>query len=298
MKTTIRDFVYVDVERLKSIIAQVEEGVADSTVSSQARTQEASGSIEGGVFGLFKGGSNVAALWQKQVSETRSLHDYIYNKVESTLLKHDLLLSLPEDASDSDSARTSLTDTSFFLANGRVMINDFSQMRLILDNFNAIGKFLARAQAQSEPSEKQKRAARRTAEQNLKLDPEWIKGFSVFFDTFYKDRVVIKLVPYSSDPSFRLVGNLNVDFLRDPIESITYKYGTSPTSSWTMFGQVAAIPPLEGWQPLSLIGGAQIEAAFQNMFDQMRQVEIMAQSVVHPEVAVTPIAVYRESEFR
>jgi len=102
-------------------------------------------------------------------------------------------------------------------------------------------------------------------------------------------------VPFDADRSFRLVGNLNPELLRDNIDSITYKYGTSPSTPWTMFGQVAAIPADAGWQPMSLVGGAAIEGAFHNLFDQMRQIEVMAQSVVYPEVSVTPIALYRES---
>ena len=105
----------------------------------------------------------------------------------------------------------------------------------------------------------------------------------------------MKLVPFSIESSFRLVGNLNPELLRDSIDSITYKYGTSPATPWTMFGQVAAIAPESGVQPMSLGGGAAIESAFQTLFDQVRQIEFMAQSVVHPEVSVTPIALYRES---
>ncbi len=62
-----------------------------------------------------------------------------------------------------------------------------------------------------------------------------------------------------------------------------------------MFGQVAAIPAEGGGEPMSLLGGAEIEAGFQTLFDSMRQIEIAAQSVVFPEVSVTPIAVYRQN---
>lgn len=298
MGISIRDFVYLDVERLKSIMAQVEEGLAETQVQSSGRTQEARGGIEGGIFGVVKGATEAKALWQNQVAETRSLHDYIYNKVESALLEHSLISRIPGDtgSENATSIRERLTDTSFFLATGRVSINDFSQMRLILDNFNEVGRFIAMTQVEGIANPKKRdQAIREKQQQGLSLDKAYVKGFGVMFDTFYKDRIVIKLVPLAADTSFRLVGNLSKEFLRDAIEGITYKYGTSPTSSWTMFGQIAAIPPKEGWNPLTLVGGAQIESAFQNLFDKMRQLEMQVQCVVHPEIAVTPIAVYRES---
>lgn len=40
--------------------------------------------------------------------------------------------------------------------------------------------------------------------------------------------------------------------------------------------------------------GNQIENAFQQMFDEYRKIESMAQSVTYPEIAITPIAIYRE----
>lgn len=297
-KVTIRDFIYLDVERLKSIIAQAEEGLAESALATTGRSQEAIGTIEGGILGFLKGSSEVSALWRKEVSETRSLHDYIYNRAEAALLGRELLARLPEDTApyhQPQSSRSALSETTFFLATGRVVLNDFSHSRLILDNYNAIAKFLAIAKGQQLPPGKDRRDVVKTVEQQIKLAPEFVKGFDVIFDTFYRGRIVLKLVPFENDTSFRLVGNLNPAFLRDDIDSITYKYGTSPASPWTMFGQVAAIPAEGGGEPMSLLGGAEIEAGFQTLFDSMRQIEIAAQSVVFPEVSVTPIAVYRQN---
>ena len=133
---TIRDFVYLDVERLKSILAQVEEGLSESAVRTSGRSQEAGGTVEGGILGVLKGASEISALWRSEVSETRSLHDYIYNKAEAALLKQKLLTRIPDSRSpydSSQSSRSALAETTFFLATGRVVMNDFSQIRLILD---------------------------------------------------------------------------------------------------------------------------------------------------------------------
>ena len=111
---------------------------------------------------------------------------------------------------------------------------------------------------------------------------------------FYQDRVVIKIIPYEEYPDFRLVGNIDKTYLRDDIESIIYKYGTAPVSDWTIFGQIASVPPENSSDQMFNVTGNQIENAFQQMFDAYRKIENMAQSVTYPEIAITPIAIYRE----
>lgn len=61
-----------------------------------------------------------------------------------------------------------------------------------------------------------------------------------------------------------------------------------------MFAQVSAIPPqilLES-QPATI--GSAIDLAVQNVFSAFRGFEQLAQSIVFPEIAITPIAVYRD----
>jgi hypothetical protein len=77
----------------------------------------------------------------------------------------------------------------------------------------------------------------------------------------------------------------NPKILRDDIERIIYKYGTAPVSDWTIFGQIASVTPVNRSNEIFNMTGSQIENAFQ---------QIMAQSVTYPEIAITPIAKYRE----
>ena len=126
------------------------------------------------------------------------------------------------------------------------------------------------------------------------VDETLLKGYQLIFDLFYQDRVVVKMRPYDGVPDFRLVGNLNKEFLRDDISSIIHKYGTAPVSKWKTLAQVASIPPEERPKEAKATKGAAIELALQNLFDVYREMELLAQSVVYPEIAVTPIAIYRE----
>lgn len=297
----IRDFIYLDTERLKSIIAQIEQGLVNTSNQLKMDSQEGTASVEGSILGFLKGVGGAKFIWQNQATETKTLHDNIYNKVEDALISSELLIRIPDkfEAEDiiSTEFRNMLSDTSFILARGRININDFTQMRLMLEKFNDLGKFIAQCSVLNLPGDTPKHLKSqllKKAQDEVTLDKNMLNGFKLIFDTFYKDRVVIKMMPFIENADFRLVGNINKAFLRDDISSITYKYGTAPVSEWTIFAQIAAIPPKDRSNVAQNIGGAQIEVALQNMFNSFRDIEVMAQSVVYPEIAITPIAVYRE----
>jgi hypothetical protein len=303
MSLKIRDFIYLDTERLKSIIAQVEKGLLDSSSQTKSDNKEITSDIEGSLFGLVKAAGGANYVLQNQTTETKTLHDNIYNRVENALIKNNSLIRLPGNI-DTDNilkgeAVSILNDTSFVLAKGKVVINDFVRMRLMFDNFNEIASFIAKSSVVSLPTETStqkyhKKQETKKATAKMSIDESLLKGLKVFFDIFYKDRVVIKMLPFEDFSDFRLVGNIKSDFLREDIASIIYKYGTAPVSEWTIFAQVASIPTKDRSKVKNIFGSSAIESALTQMFDAFREVELMAQSVVYPEIAVTPIAIYRD----
>ena len=61
-----------------------------------------------------------------------------------------------------------------------------------------------------------------------------------------------------------------------------------------MFCQIASIPPENRHSETINTTGSEIEKALQNVFDAYRKIENLAQSTNYPEIAVTPIAIYRD----
>jgi len=300
--TAVRDFVYLDADRVRSIIAQLDEGVVDSVTKAKSGSAEIESGVEGSLFGLLKGSGGATYLWRREDSETRTLHDYIYTKVESQLLNEKLLVRIPADiTSDEIISRElegKLSHTSFILAEGRVTLNDFGRMRRLIDRFNDIGKFVAWAETQSQPtqpvSKNKARQMRQQKQQDMSIDKRLQDGLRVIIDTFYEDRLVLRLSPFAELEDLSLVGNLKQEYLREAISSVIFKHGTAPTDTWHLFAQVAAIPDKtkrSPQQPLVPVEG--IEPAFQTMFDAVRELEATLEPISYPEVAVTPIAVYR-----
>lgn len=83
----IKEFIYLDVERLKSVYAQFEKGFLKSTTDNSNTEGKFSAKLgTGSVLNLF--GVNAEGMGEilrnSQKSETKILHDYMYNQVEET----------------------------------------------------------------------------------------------------------------------------------------------------------------------------------------------------------------------
>ncbi|PAV12880.1 hypothetical protein ASJ81_19525 [Methanosarcina spelaei] len=296
----VRDFIYIDIDRVKSIISQLEEGLVDQTQTLKGKSEGAALGGEGGITGFLKGKADSELKLHQQLSETKSMHDYIYNKAEKLLLDKKQLLRVPnKETSYSEKMRDSIGRNSFVLVRGKILINDFSQLKKLIDNWEKLSKYFAKCSIHADRDKLTLEQANETYMNLLQnftkdFDEEMRKGMLLFIDMFYKDRIVIKIIPYVESPDFRLVGNIDKQYLRDDIDSITYKYGTAPYSNWTIFGQIASLPPKNESNEQFNMTGNQIESAFNAIFDEYRNIERMAQSVTYPEIAITPIAIYRE----
>jgi hypothetical protein len=299
----VREFIYLDVERLKSILAQLNEGLPESRseVYTESDTQNLRG--EGGIPGIFKAGGGSQYLWQKQSSESQTLHDHIYNYVERLLRDRHAITEIPGTISASDyrhdAHHRQLNYSSFILVHGRVFLNDYSFLRDIVVNFNDLMKSLTQAQAEQLAQQQglnssQRKVLIKESTRKAGVDENMLKFVKHLVDTFFKDRITVKMTPFDECPEFRFAGPLKRDNLRDNIHDIIFKFGTAPNHPWYMFAQVASIPRQSEEAFTTVHAGNALEAQFQQVFDNMREIEKLGLSVAHPEIAVTPIAIYRE----
>jgi hypothetical protein len=127
-----------------------------------------------------------------------------------------------------------------------------------------------------------------------KLDEGYVKNLLRILDFFPKDRLSIKVIPFSDEPNLRIVGPLQRAHLRERLEDIRFKYGASPVDNWAVFGQVAAVPRKdEARSPQDLTFSSELEEAFQTVFDSLLGIDDEFR-IRYPEIAITPIAVYRD----
>ena len=297
----VRDFIYIDIERVKSIISQLEEGLINETQTMDGNCETTNVGGKGGIPHILEAETGSEYQTQQQLLETKSPHDYIYNKVESKLLKEKIILRISnEEYCDfSLNLRQSIGNSSFILIKGKVNINDFSRLSYFLNNYEALTRCIVRSEINTKMKNSNQSEIKKAIEDEIKkyeknLNKETRKDIETFINLFYKDRIIIKVIPFKQSPDFRFVGNIDKKHLRDNLESIIYKYGTAPISDWTMFCQIASIPSETGSTGEFDVTGSQIDNAFQKIFDALRIIENLAQTVTYPEIAVTPIAIYRE----
>lgn len=150
MKQTlsIRDFIYLDVERLKSILSQIDEGLLEKVDASAGSNETGQLSAEAKIPLLANVGGAGTYVASSQVTETRTLHDHIYNYVEEKLLDAGGLFVLGEELTADDwlrdEVRSDISPTAFVLVKGKVLVNDFQYMKSYLGQFNDIAAALAR----------------------------------------------------------------------------------------------------------------------------------------------------------
>jgi hypothetical protein len=233
-KLKIRDFIYLDVERMKSIIAQIDEGIVESSTKEKNIHKAVSGKGQGsgGISGLakLKGEIGGEIFWENKETETKTLHDYMYNVLEKVLKDQELIYIISEDdvkikkAWKGGTFSKEISDNSFVLIKGKVMIDDYNQFGMIANNASELGELFGEGQ---DPF----------------FNDEKMDGILTLIKVFYQNELFVKVLPFSDNPYLRFIGNLKRESLRDSIESITFKYSTNPVSDWYFFGQISSIFP-------------------------------------------------------
>ncbi|MBM3471688.1 MAG: hypothetical protein FJX75_00265 [Armatimonadetes bacterium] len=87
----LRDFLYLDMERVRSFIAQLLEGVPETLHKGSGADVSVEGGIEGSLPFLLKGKAGADYRYFRSQDETRSLHHHAYTLFEKHLAESDRL---------------------------------------------------------------------------------------------------------------------------------------------------------------------------------------------------------------
>lgn len=256
----IRDFIYLDDERMKSIFSQIEKGLIEDTTEVKSDKKHTTGKAEvsAGFFDFLKTKAGVESgiLWENKGSETKTLHDHMYNLMEEKLIENQSIHVIDKNRNDikelweKGEINKVISDTSFVLIKGKLMIDDYVRFEELAGDSNNITLALDYLiNQQKTPSNlKAKKKLEQTRLKNLKtqgklLDETFIEGLRVVIEKFYKNQFILKLMPFQENLFLRFIGTLNEKYLRDSIESLILQYGTCPVSEWWVFGQISSIFP-------------------------------------------------------
>lgn len=299
----LRDFIYLDVDRLKSLLAQLDRGLLDSSQKTVGSSTSAGAKAGVSIPSLFDFGGSGQYVRENHSSETRTLHDFVYNQVEERLIKLKRMRILPDDFNDgcnTGDVRSSLSSVEYVLIKGTIEFGDYDYLIDLLGNVNKVVASIARlpfyGQAAAAPAKDKSSvlADMNRAVASSALDEKYIKDLLVVFNQFLKGRLNVKAMPFDQDLDFRVTGPLRRDCLRESMEVIRSKYGSFPHDRWCVFCQIATIPmkiDMERKRDISFKN--ELEKAIDVVFRSLMGIEDQFK-INFPEIAITPIAIYRD----
>ncbi len=133
---------------------------------------------------------------------------------------------------------------------------------------------------------------------------DWIlKGLDNWITTFMPKRMNFRVYPFESCPSFQLICNLKRNcFIDQDLEHLLYAYSDLPNIKLSVLGLITSIPskdesnfdPLQEFQNNEKTKAMNIEEAYRNVFNAMREFENLVRYSRYPNITIYPIAIYRE----
>ncbi len=299
-KPVLRDFVYLDWERVRSLAAQLFRGVPQDATAEKGSEVAAEGRLEGGVVGLLKGQAGADYRYFRTENETRSFHHYVYSLVEDRLSKDRLITPIDAGFDFKQWTNSFFRDSQFVRVTGVVRLMDFAWISTMLE---ALPKMLRTAQHAESLTLKEMRAtqlitrqefeAKRKEQQKQLKDLRALKLEEItdLMRQLYGNVVRVKVLPDRRQPDKVLVGSGDLACFHDTAASLSQKYGYEIDADWVTLGQVnvSVIPD----EPLPIPIGNEMEDAFEKVALVINDMIRVASAPRFPAISFTPISIYR-----
>jgi hypothetical protein len=310
-KTQLREFLYVDVERTRSLLAQLDRGIVDSVVQRVTSTPEADASAR--IMG-FGGGGSYSREHARE--ESKSLQDLTYSVFEESAEEAGFITDLPEDASSVQAwthgdvhgqlsegqilrikADIQVVDSEFFDARLR-RVQDFVAALVSL-TAPEVGKAGNRQQREKAISDATKRVFGGT-------DPAILSSIAGVVTSLLAGAIAIRVLPCGRDHEEMSFGGVLLsrrEYIQEEREALFSRYG-SLLRNWTVVMQVATIPEqptsaaspdfgsVDLLTPNNEVRRATLEKMVVDIITWLETIGL-SEGPRWPAITVTPLAIYR-----
>jgi len=303
----IKNFLYLDVEKLHSLSSQVFEGVTeyilDETFSEKHEKESQKGPVGSGrIVG------DILRLGEK-VSQRKYLHDYSYTLLEEKLTKDNRV-----SVFDSNKKPSEIIENTFIKITAKAIFNDIRTINYTLENFNEIGKALTHVSKYEEiealREELEVLKAQKNNKEKAKLDREFknltnlnaiakesgLSHNQKFLDDLalvlkygFQDQLEIQMK--LGDKLFS--ANLKRDSLRENENLIVRKYSRKTEVEVVLFGIITQQGNTDV-EPEEEQSNSNIKEAVMTLIEQMTTIESEFTGRLDHEVVIDPIALYIE----
>src|SRR5262249_19728291 len=241
--TMYRDFMYLDTDRLQSIIAQLEKGVLEQVLEGKTKELQGKASIAARILASFLPiGLEGSATRKTEVQHSKVLHDYAFTVALEALDKNGLFFEI----TDTERSQLPQTNAAFVLVRRSASILDYGLLNHLAKNEAMLNAMFAPQQnalhqtasnLQPNRNSQRGRAVPNTAT-NQPSELGVIQRMWKLVEAVMGDSLQIRL---KLSDELLLVGSLSRKFLREDTRDFIFKYGGSPQSGWSMLGQIAQV---------------------------------------------------------
>jgi hypothetical protein len=266
--STLRDFIYLDPDRTRSLHAQLHPGQSSSVPTPD-----------------------------------RPALEQLFLQIEPNLLSREAALQITPDFDFATWTPETFTDARLIRATGVVRLLDFHWLTLALGGLPAVLKKMSKLEMDAlrnsdEGKRMSKQALQQRSQENqvaiAKVEEFKADELGAVVRQLYGDVVRVKLRPNpDKQPNAALVGAAYTQYFHDSPAALSQKYGVEIDAGWTIVGQINSAGPA-GAAPASPVPtGNKMEDSFEQIALLMNNAFRMAQAPAFPAISFTPIAIYR-----
>lgn len=293
----IRDFIYLDSDRMYSLYSQVFEGVAEhvtKTFVNKYTTDILAKKV------LNNGEARSSTEESLSEIESKIMYDNLYSKLEEKLNK---VIKTVDSKTDELSIKD-IKDTFMFKVVGNAFVHDYTRLAEYTTKFNDIGSIITKlAYGNINKSKQNNINIKDIAIKNgLNLDKEFLGNLKYMSEFFNNNSFEVMIVPNSAKSNLAFNGILKRDFLRIHENRLRILYSNEPIIPWVMVGQLTFAPKEQSDTEQKLdIDAIKIEKsvsdAYIDIISSSNKVEsVFFDSKKYKKINLAPIAIYVEHE--
>lgn len=270
---TIKDFIYFDYDKAKSLQSQLSGGLL-SEITTAIENENGSDSELGFDIKIISGKTGVNDKEKTIKTEKVEIFHELLNDIETKLFESNTLKELNSEFDSSfNNFLEKVPNFTYVKATGWCTFEDYQRFTNVLENFNEIQRLIYGSVHESNPEvitlkkeiDEKRKALKRAHNQkevnqlkvtekkfdeiiqqlsgtNL-LDETFVERIKLFLSTLNPNRLNFKLIPFNDFPEFQIVSNLKKQFLvNGTFENIIYTYGSRPNIKLTIFGIITSCP--------------------------------------------------------
>jgi hypothetical protein len=300
--TQLKDFIYLDIDRVRSFVAQLYQGVPETLEEKRGTEKTGKSDLGLDVPGLVRLGIGGEILYQRSASETRSAHHHLYNLFEQRLVELDKLLRIDSGFERSHWTPGVLCDGKFTLVHGRAQVIDYRSVVIALQMIPRIAEIarVFRRQALDQQLQDGKiTQAERKRQDRLAGIPDLpekdVQQIGEIIGKLYAGVSRVKVFPYLDDIQHCLTGTTTHEYFSTVPFNPIMSSGQLSSADWYVMGILnAATPPPDMLAPkLAEKRSQNIEDSLEQTVFAMQELSKLTLSVAFPAVSIVPIAIYR-----